>query len=127
MGRHTCVSSACLSVPLPTWSIRTSWTLIFASPVSAVWTGSSTASYAPVGPQQDGRPQQPAGPPCELRVSWSFWLCCSSLHVFYLLGSQHLGSASFPPSVSNHPGWTSFLNLMLMLMLMLKSCSAVSQ
>lgn len=98
--------------------------LIFASPVSAVWAGSSTASYAPVGPQQDGRPQQPA---CELRVSWSFWLCCSRPHVFCLLGSQHLGSVSFPPSVSNHPGWTSFLNLKLTLMLMLKSCSAVSQ
>ncbi|XP_029514168.1 mothers against decapentaplegic homolog 4 isoform X2 [Oncorhynchus nerka] len=52
------------------------------------WTGSSTASYTPVGPQQqNGRGHQQ--PP--LHHPTSFW-------------SQHHGSASFPPPVSNHPG-----------------------
>ncbi|XP_054462013.1 mothers against decapentaplegic homolog 4 isoform X1 [Anoplopoma fimbria] len=46
-----------------------------------VWTGSSTASYTPLGPQQNGRGHHP-------NHHWS----------------QHHGSASFPPSVSNHPG-----------------------
>uniref|UniRef100_A0A8C8J6H9 Mothers against decapentaplegic homolog n=1 Tax=Oncorhynchus tshawytscha TaxID=74940 RepID=A0A8C8J6H9_ONCTS len=52
------------------------------------WTGSSTASYTPVGPQQqNGRGHQQ--PP--LHHPTHFW-------------SQHHGSASFPPPVSNHPG-----------------------
>ncbi|XP_035812515.1 mothers against decapentaplegic homolog 4 isoform X2 [Amphiprion ocellaris] len=52
-----------------------------------VWTGSSTASYAPIGPQQNGRShQQP--PFHHPNHHWS----------------QHHGSNSFPPSVSNHPG-----------------------
>ncbi|XP_068189266.1 mothers against decapentaplegic homolog 4 isoform X3 [Antennarius striatus] len=51
-----------------------------------IWTGSSTASYTPVGPQQNGRGhQQPA-----LHHPNHHW-------------SQHHGS-TFPPSVSNHPG-----------------------
>ncbi|KAK6327512.1 hypothetical protein J4Q44_G00031570 [Coregonus suidteri] len=52
------------------------------------WTGSSTASYTPVGPQQQngcGHQQPPLHHPTH------FW-------------SQHHGSASFPPPVSNHPG-----------------------
>lgn len=48
-----------------------SWTLIFVSRVSAVWTGSSTASYAPVGAQQNGRPHQHASHHCELSCSWT--------------------------------------------------------
>uniref|UniRef100_H3CHE5 Mothers against decapentaplegic homolog n=1 Tax=Tetraodon nigroviridis TaxID=99883 RepID=H3CHE5_TETNG len=48
----------------------------------AVWTGSSTASYAPAGAQNGRPPQQHAGP------HWS----------------QHHGSVSFSPSASNHPG-----------------------
>ncbi|XP_037650574.1 mothers against decapentaplegic homolog 4 isoform X3 [Sebastes umbrosus] len=52
-----------------------------------IWTGSSTASYTPIGPQQNGRGhQQPAHH--HQNHHWS----------------QHHGSASFPPSVSNHPG-----------------------
>ncbi|XP_035284217.1 mothers against decapentaplegic homolog 4 isoform X2 [Anguilla anguilla] len=51
------------------------------------WTGSSTASYTPVGPQQNGRGHQQ--PP--LHHPSHFW-------------SQHHNSASFPPLVSNHPG-----------------------
>ncbi|XP_036371648.1 mothers against decapentaplegic homolog 4 isoform X1 [Megalops cyprinoides] len=51
------------------------------------WTGSSTASYTPVGPQQNGRGHQQ--PP--LHHPSHFW-------------SQHHSSASFPPPVSNHPG-----------------------
>uniref|UniRef100_A0A8C7IHL9 Mothers against decapentaplegic homolog n=1 Tax=Oncorhynchus kisutch TaxID=8019 RepID=A0A8C7IHL9_ONCKI len=59
-----------------------SWTKI------TTWTGSSTASYTPVGhQQQNGRGHQQ--PP--LHHPTSFW-------------SQHHGSASFPPPVSNHPG-----------------------
>ncbi|XP_071224019.1 mothers against decapentaplegic homolog 4-like isoform X1 [Salvelinus alpinus] len=58
------------------------------------WTGSSTASYTPVGPQQqNGRGHQQ--PPLHHPTS------------FCKLGSyrsQHHGSASFPPPVSNHPG-----------------------
>ncbi|XP_051519161.1 mothers against decapentaplegic homolog 4 isoform X1 [Myxocyprinus asiaticus] len=49
------------------------------------WTGSSTASYTPVGPQQNGRGHQP---PLHHPHFWS----------------QHHSSASFPPPVSNHPG-----------------------
>ncbi|XP_056294785.1 mothers against decapentaplegic homolog 4 isoform X3 [Pseudoliparis swirei] len=45
-----------------------------------IWTGSSTASYTPLGPQ-NGRGHHP-------NHHWS----------------QHHGSASFPTSVSNHPG-----------------------
>ncbi|GLD63287.1 mothers against decapentaplegic homolog 4-like isoform X1 [Lates japonicus] len=52
-----------------------------------VWTGSSTASYTPIGPQQNGRGHQQ--PP--LHHPNHHW-------------SQHHGSTSFPPSVSNHPG-----------------------
>uniref|UniRef100_A0A8C5DAP2 Mothers against decapentaplegic homolog n=1 Tax=Gouania willdenowi TaxID=441366 RepID=A0A8C5DAP2_GOUWI len=52
-----------------------------------VWTGSSTASYTPIGPQQNGRGPQQAG-----------------LHHPTLQWSQQHGSAPFPPSVSNHPG-----------------------
>ncbi|KAJ8273531.1 hypothetical protein GJAV_G00102650 [Gymnothorax javanicus] len=51
------------------------------------WTGSNTASYTPVGPQQNGRSHQQ--PP--LHHPSHFW-------------SQHHNSASFPPLVSNHPG-----------------------
>ncbi|XP_076013224.1 mothers against decapentaplegic homolog 4 isoform X2 [Genypterus blacodes] len=52
------------------------------------WTGSSTASYTPIGQQQNGRGHQQ--PP---------------LHHSNHLWSQHHGSASCPPpSVSNHPG-----------------------
>ncbi|XP_062342843.1 mothers against decapentaplegic homolog 4-like isoform X1 [Osmerus eperlanus] len=52
------------------------------------WTGNSTASYTPVGPPtQNGRGHQQ--PP--LHHPNHFW-------------SQHHGSASFPPLVSNHPG-----------------------
>ncbi|KAG9355281.1 hypothetical protein JZ751_000119 [Albula glossodonta] len=54
---------------------------------TATWTGSSTASYTPVGPQQNGRGHQQ--PP--LHHPSHFW-------------SQHHNSASFPPPVSNHPG-----------------------
>ncbi|XP_073677516.1 mothers against decapentaplegic homolog 4 [Garra rufa] len=49
------------------------------------WTGSSTASYTPVGPQQNGRGHQP---PLHHPHFWS----------------QHHSSAPFPPPVSNHPG-----------------------
>ncbi|XP_075907606.1 mothers against decapentaplegic homolog 4 [Nelusetta ayraudi] len=52
-----------------------------------VWTGRSTASYTPVGPQQNGRGHQQ--PP--LHHPNHHW-------------SQHHSSASFSPSVSNHPG-----------------------
>ncbi|XP_070702391.1 mothers against decapentaplegic homolog 4 isoform X1 [Pempheris klunzingeri] len=52
-----------------------------------IWTGSSTASYTPIGPQQNGRGHQQ--PP--LHHPNHHW-------------SQHHGSGSFPPSVSNHPG-----------------------
>uniref|UniRef100_A0A674MEU0 Mothers against decapentaplegic homolog n=1 Tax=Takifugu rubripes TaxID=31033 RepID=A0A674MEU0_TAKRU len=52
-----------------------------------VWTGSSTASYTPVGPQQNGRAHQQAA----LHHPSHHW-------------SQHHGSASFSPSVSTHPG-----------------------
>uniref|UniRef100_A0A672G0E5 Mothers against decapentaplegic homolog n=1 Tax=Salarias fasciatus TaxID=181472 RepID=A0A672G0E5_SALFA len=53
---------------------------------AAVWTGSSTASYTPVGPQQNGRGHEP------------------HFHHPSHQWSQHHGSPSFPPSVSNHPG-----------------------
>ncbi|KAK5883063.1 hypothetical protein CesoFtcFv8_019431 [Champsocephalus esox] len=52
-----------------------------------VWTGSSTASYTPIGPQQNGQGHQQ--PP--LHHANHHW-------------SQHHGTTSFPPSVSNHPG-----------------------
>ncbi|XP_026155613.1 mothers against decapentaplegic homolog 4 isoform X3 [Mastacembelus armatus] len=52
-----------------------------------IWTGSSTASYTPIGLQQNGRSHQQ--PP--LHHSNHHW-------------SQHHSSTSFPPSVSNHPG-----------------------
>ncbi|XP_040909614.1 mothers against decapentaplegic homolog 4 isoform X1 [Toxotes jaculatrix] len=52
-----------------------------------VWTGNNTATYTPIGPQQNGRGHQQ--PP--LHHPNHHW-------------SQHQGSASFPPSVSNHPG-----------------------
>ncbi|XP_069041073.1 mothers against decapentaplegic homolog 4 isoform X2 [Lepisosteus oculatus] len=51
------------------------------------WTGSSTAAYTPVGPQQNGRSH--AQPP--LHHPAHFW-------------SQHQNSAAFPPPVSSHPG-----------------------
>ncbi|KAI1885980.1 hypothetical protein AGOR_G00209340 [Albula goreensis] len=51
------------------------------------WTGSSTASYTPAGPQQNGRGHQQ--PP--LHHPSHFW-------------SQHHSSTTFPPPVSNHPG-----------------------
>ncbi|XP_028819933.1 mothers against decapentaplegic homolog 4 isoform X2 [Denticeps clupeoides] len=50
------------------------------------WTGSSTASYTPVGPQQNGRGHQPP-----LHHPSHFW-------------SQHHSTANYPPPVSNHPG-----------------------
>nr|XP_046273983.1 mothers against decapentaplegic homolog 4 isoform X4 [Scatophagus argus] len=52
-----------------------------------MWTGSSTASYTPIGPQQNGRGHQQ--PP--LHHPNHHW-------------SQHHGSTSFSVSVSNHPG-----------------------
>ncbi|XP_061089331.1 mothers against decapentaplegic homolog 4 isoform X1 [Conger conger] len=51
------------------------------------WTGSSTAAYTPVGPQQNGRSHQQ--PP--LHHPSHFW-------------SQHHSSTPFPPPVSSHPG-----------------------
>ncbi|XP_066577259.1 mothers against decapentaplegic homolog 4 isoform X2 [Amia ocellicauda] len=51
------------------------------------WTGSSTAIYTPVGPQQNGRSHQQQS----LHQPTHFW-------------SQHHSSAPFPPPVSNHPG-----------------------
>ncbi|KAM9307428.1 mothers against decapentaplegic homolog 4 isoform 2-T2 [Pholidichthys leucotaenia] len=52
-----------------------------------IWTGSSTASYTPIGPPQNGRGhQQP-----HLHHPNHHW-------------SQHHSSNSLPPSVSNHPG-----------------------
>ncbi|KAL4646710.1 hypothetical protein GN956_G10146 [Arapaima gigas] len=51
------------------------------------WTGSSTASYTPIGPQQNGRGHQQ--PP--LHHPSHYW-------------SQHQSSTSFPPPVSSHPG-----------------------
>ncbi|KAK6467017.1 mothers against decapentaplegic-like protein 4 isoform X2 [Huso huso] len=54
---------------------------------TATWTGSSTAAYTPVGPQQNGRShQQPA-----LHHPNHFW-------------SQHHNAASFSQPVSSHPG-----------------------
>ncbi|XP_061764340.1 mothers against decapentaplegic homolog 4 isoform X1 [Nerophis ophidion] len=52
-----------------------------------VWTGSSTAAYTPIGPLQNGRGHQQ-----------------TPLHHPNQHWSQHHGSTSFPPSVSNHPG-----------------------
>uniref|UniRef100_A0A668TWL7 Mothers against decapentaplegic homolog n=1 Tax=Oreochromis aureus TaxID=47969 RepID=A0A668TWL7_OREAU len=52
-----------------------------------VWTGSSTASYTPIGPQQEGRGHQQ--PP--LHLPNHHW-------------SQHHSSTSFPPSGSSHSG-----------------------
>lgn len=57
--------------------------------VSAVWTGSSTASYTPVGAQQNGRAHQQAAlhhpsHHCELR--WCLWtpsLCCWTLTLLF--------------------------------------------
>ncbi|KAK3508407.1 hypothetical protein QTP70_028160, partial [Hemibagrus guttatus] len=49
------------------------------------WTGSSTASYTPIGRQQSSRAHQP---PLHHPHYWS----------------QHHSSSSFPPPVSNHPG-----------------------
>uniref|UniRef100_A0A3P9CM45 Mothers against decapentaplegic homolog n=1 Tax=Maylandia zebra TaxID=106582 RepID=A0A3P9CM45_9CICH len=54
---------------------------------AAVWTGSSTASYTPIGPQQEGRGHQQ--PP--LHLPNHHW-------------SQHHSSTSFPPSGSSHSG-----------------------
>ncbi|KAJ8267846.1 hypothetical protein COCON_G00130180 [Conger conger] len=62
------------------------------------WTGSSTASYTPVGPQQNGRShQQPPlhHPSTSVRVARGAYANDRS---------QHHNSASFPPLVSNHPG-----------------------
>ncbi|XP_077599827.1 mothers against decapentaplegic homolog 4 [Stigmatopora nigra] len=52
-----------------------------------VWTGSSTASYTPIGPLQNGRGNQP-----------------TPLHHPNQHWSQHQGSTSFAPSVANLPG-----------------------
>ncbi|XP_029369595.1 mothers against decapentaplegic homolog 4 isoform X3 [Echeneis naucrates] len=60
---------------------------VFHSEFTHIWTGSNTASYTPIGPQQNGRSHQQ--PP--LHHQSHHW-------------SQHHGSASFPTSVSNHPG-----------------------
>ncbi|XP_063054642.1 mothers against decapentaplegic homolog 4 [Engraulis encrasicolus] len=53
------------------------------------WTGSSTASYTPVGPQQNGRSHQQQS--THQQPPHHFW-------------SQHHTPASFPQPVSNHPG-----------------------
>ncbi|XP_062394424.1 mothers against decapentaplegic homolog 4 [Sardina pilchardus] len=56
------------------------------------WTGSSTASYTPVGPQQNGRShQQQSSHQQPTQPTHHFW-------------SQHHTPASFPQPVSNHPG-----------------------
>nr|XP_046169823.1 mothers against decapentaplegic homolog 4-like isoform X4 [Oncorhynchus gorbuscha] len=52
------------------------------------WTGTSTASYTPVGPQQNGRGHQQ--PP--LHHPNHFW------------SQQHHSAPAFPQPVSNHPG-----------------------
>ncbi|KAM9512878.1 mothers against decapentaplegic homolog 4-like isoform 1-T2 [Salvelinus alpinus] len=52
------------------------------------WTGTSTASYTPVGPQQNGRGHQQ--PP--LHHPNHFW------------SQQHHSASAFPQPVSNHPG-----------------------
>ncbi|CAM4701480.1 unnamed protein product [Leuciscus chuanchicus] len=54
---------------------------------TTTWTGTSTASYTPTGPQQNGRSHQQAPPP----HTSHFW-------------SQHHTPASYPQPVSNHPG-----------------------
>ncbi|KAM3596280.1 uncharacterized protein V6R79_011657 [Siganus canaliculatus] len=53
-----------------------------------MWTGSNTASYTPVGPQQNGRGHQQ--PPLH--------------HPNHHWSQHHGGSPAFPPSVSSHPG-----------------------
>ncbi|KAJ8354685.1 hypothetical protein SKAU_G00222520 [Synaphobranchus kaupii] len=86
----------CYSQPLPPLQLPpepphtpTPVTLYPNMPLSppATWTGSSTAAYTPVGPQQNGRshPQPPLHHPSH------FW-------------SQHHSSSPFPPPVSSHPG-----------------------
>ncbi|XP_062320969.1 mothers against decapentaplegic homolog 4-like isoform X2 [Osmerus eperlanus] len=55
---------------------------------TATWTGTSTASYTPVGPQHNGRSHQQ--PP--LHHPNRFW------------SQQHHSSPAFPQPVSNHPG-----------------------
>uniref|UniRef100_A0A672RM23 Mothers against decapentaplegic homolog n=1 Tax=Sinocyclocheilus grahami TaxID=75366 RepID=A0A672RM23_SINGR len=54
---------------------------------TTTWTGTSTASYTPAGPQQNGRSHQQAP------HTSHFW-------------SQHHTPASYPQPVSNHPGTT---------------------
>ncbi|KAI5618232.1 mothers against decapentaplegic-like 4-like [Silurus asotus] len=54
---------------------------------TTTWTGSSTASYTPMGSQQNGRSHQ-QGPP---HHTGHFW-------------SQHHTPTSYPQPVSNHPG-----------------------
>lgn len=64
--------------------------------VSAVWTGSSTASYTPVGAQQNGRAHQQAalhhpGHHCELlRCYWTSSLCCQTLHAVVLFQGPNI-------------------------------------
>ncbi|XP_076842901.1 mothers against decapentaplegic homolog 4 isoform X7 [Brachyhypopomus gauderio] len=55
--------------------------------IATTWTGTSTASYTPVGSQQNGRSHQ-QGPP---HHTGHFW-------------SQHHTPSSYPQPVSNHPG-----------------------
>ncbi|CAL8354647.1 unnamed protein product [Arctogadus glacialis] len=55
------------------------------------WTGSSTASYTPVGPHQNGRSHQQGPLHHQPAPNTHFW-------------SQHHSSTPFPQPVSNHPG-----------------------
>ncbi|CAL8248854.1 unnamed protein product [Lota lota] len=62
-----------------------------ASSYHTTWTGSSTASYTPVGPHQNGRSHQQAPLHHHPAPNTHFW-------------SQHHSSPPFPQPVSNHPG-----------------------
>ncbi|CAL8249791.1 unnamed protein product [Boreogadus saida] len=73
--------------PLPPVSLYPSMHL---SP-AATWTGSSTASYTPVGPHQNGRSHQQGPLHHQPAPNTHFW-------------SQHHSSTPFPQPVSNHPG-----------------------
>lgn len=69
-------SSSCIHPPAQRPSYHTTWT------------GSSTASYTPVGPHHNGRSSLP---PPALHQPSHFW-------------SQHHSAQAFPQPVSNHPG-----------------------
>uniref|UniRef100_A0A8C4YTP5 Mothers against decapentaplegic homolog n=1 Tax=Gadus morhua TaxID=8049 RepID=A0A8C4YTP5_GADMO len=65
--------------------------LALSSGPAATWTGSSTASYTPVGPHQNGRSHQQGPLHHQPAPNTHFW-------------SQHHSSTPFPQPVSNHPG-----------------------